>query len=377
MIFMRRVFGHRPSLALPRRPWAIVAVLVALQAALLAADVSGDLAFVKGLLLGTPALAAVVLAPRHLLVIVVTTVLAVTEGQKLNGDWGTKDSTADIIGSALIGVIALVVSALRTRRERKLTQSRRVAEAAQRVLLRPLPPRLGSLAISSLYLAADEESSVGGDLYAAALVDDVPRVMVGDAQGKGTSATELASYLFGAFRRAAREGAPLRTLPEYLDTCLREELADRAVWEARTSEGTEDAQRLLEGFVTAAVVDVTDHGIDIVNCGHPSPLLIREGKVHELAATVCAPPLGLGVGPTAWHVDRFDFEPGDLLLLYTDGVTEARDRRGTFYPLADRLAGWAGLTPPDLLAALRADLTRHAAGRLADDVVAVAIRHTV
>lgn len=362
---------------MPRRPGPIVVALIALQAALLAADGFGDVSFIKGLLLGMPALAAIVLSPKPLLIIVATTVVAVMEAQKLNGDWGTRDGTADIIGAALVGVVAVLASGARTRREHKLEQSRRVAKAAQDVLLRPLPPSLGPFTISSLYLAADEESSVGGDLYAAALIGGVPRVIVGDAQGKGTSATDLANHLFGAFRRAARERVPLQVLPAHLDSALREELADAAAWEASTSQGTQDAERLLEGFVTAIVVDITEGHIDLANCGHPAPLLVCDGKVQELAATHHAPPLGLGgLGPSASHVDRFEFGPGDLLLLYTDGVTEARNARGEFYPLADRLADWTALTPPDLLTALRADLTRHAGGRLADDVVVVAIRNT-
>ncbi len=376
MKIMRRVSGHWHSLGLPRRPWTIATTLIVILAALLVVDGLGDVVLVEGLMLGFPALAAIFLRPLPVLAVTVMTVASTVAAQSMNGDWGDGDATADVVGACLVGVAAVVASAARMRRVHKLAESRRVAEAAQRVLLRPLPPRLGPLRISSLYLAADEEALVGGDLYAAALVDGVPRVMVGDAQGKGTSATELANRLFGFFRRGARERIPLAALPAFMDSCLRDDLADAAEWEAFTSHATRDAQRLLEGFATAVVLDIAEGRIDVANCGHPSPLLLCEGKVHELCATFPAPPLGLGgLGPDTWQVDRFAFNPGDLLLLYTDGVTEARDAAGVFYPLVDRLADWATLTPEDLLAALRADLARHAGGRLADDVVIVAIHH--
>jgi hypothetical protein len=372
---MRPAIGDWRSRALLRRPWVITALLIVFQAALLVMDGLGDLIVVEGLMIGAPALAAIFLRPKRVLVVAVVAVVSVLLAQQWNGDWGSADAAADISGAGLIGAAAVLGSAVRVRRDDRLAQARWVAGAAQRVLLRPLPPRLGRLAISSLYLAADEEASVGGDLYAAALVDDVPRVMVGDTQGKGMAATELVNYLFCSFRRAARERVPLEALPAFLDGCLHEELADAAEWEARTSRDTPAAQRLLEGFATAVVVDIADDRIHVANCGHPSPLLLNEGKVRELGPRAAAPPLGLGgFGGEPPHVDRFDFAPGDTLLLYTDGVTEARDRSGDFYPFSDRLADWAARTPRDLLAAIRTDLRHHAGARLTDDVVIVAIR---
>lgn len=71
--------------------------------------------------------------------------------------------------------------------------------------------------------------------------------------------------------------------------------------------------------------------------------------------------------------EAFAFEPGDIALLYTDGVIEARDRNGTFYPLAERVAAKSGKGPDALLAHLCADLLRHAGGHLDDDAAMVAI----
>lgn len=71
--------------------------------------------------------------------------------------------------------------------------------------------------------------------------------------------------------------------------------------------------------------------------------------------------------------ETFAFEPGDIALLYTDGVIEARDPNGTFYPLVERVAGKSGKGPDALLAHLCADLLHHAGGYLDDDAAMVAI----
>ncbi|KIF06451.1 protein phosphatase, partial [Streptomyces sp. RSD-27] len=72
-------------------------------------------------------------------------------------------------------------------------------------------------------------------------------------------------------------------------------------------------------------------------------------------------------------VATFPFDVGDVLLLYTDGVVEARDPSRTFYPLAERLAAWARDDPPTLLGRLRDDLRAYAGGHLGDDAALVAV----
>ncbi|WP_313904693.1 PP2C family protein-serine/threonine phosphatase [Streptomyces sp. SLBN-118] len=106
----------------------------------------------------------------------------------------------------------------------------------------------------------------------------------------------------------------------------------------------------------------------MINCGHPSPLLLRGGRVTALDVRRPAPPLGLteivdfDVAP-----ETFAFEPGDIILLYTDGVIEARDRSGAFYPLGERVARWTGEHPETLLRRLCRDLLGHVGESLGDD----------
>jgi serine phosphatase RsbU (regulator of sigma subunit) len=82
------------------------------------------------------------------------------------------------------------------------------------------------------------------------------------------------------------------------------------------------------------------------------------------------------MGPAAYTVDVFAFEAGDTLLLFTDGVIEARDRGGDFYPLAERAAQWTESPPETLLYHLRRDLLAYVGGRLGDDAAIIAIHRS-
>ena len=153
--------------------------------------------------------------------------------------------------------------------------------------------------------------------------------------------------VLGSFRDAAQDRPDLAEVAAALDRSV-----TRAI-------GPED-------FVTAVLVQVLGDGSAIVvNCGHPAPLLVRGGRATELDAPEPAPPLGLGPHPEPL---RLRLALGDRVLLYTDGVSEAR-ARGAFFPL-QTVAAFA-LVSADLEAGLEslwAELQRHVAGQLHDDV---------
>ncbi|WP_380283882.1 PP2C family protein-serine/threonine phosphatase [Kitasatospora purpeofusca] len=244
-------------------------------------------------------------------------------------------------------------------RERELFHVRTVAEAAQRALLRPPPERAGPLRIAVRYVAAAAEARIGGDLYEVADTPYGVRILLGDVQGHGLPAVETAADVLGAFRTAARTEPDLARLAERLDAALTD----------RPTDGR---------FVTALLLGVDRDGAALlVNCGHPHPLLRRADRVTELAPARHAPPLGLlGLtGDGGYHADPVHPRHGDLLLLYTDGVSEARNAADVFYPLPARLPRLPAGTPDDLLDALLADLDAWVAPTgLADDAAALALR---
>jgi hypothetical protein len=249
-----------------------------------------------------------------------------------------------------------------------LARSRRVSDAAQGVVLRPLPERAGPVSIASKYMAAEEGTRLGGDLYAVARTADATRLLIGDVRGHGLCSIGDTETVLGAFRAAAHRQEPLPDLVASLEGSVRWGLAEYA--EGRYEIG--------ERFATAAIVEIPDAEpyVRVISCGHLPPLRLRGGAAEFLDVEPSAPPLGLGgLVDDPYTVSTFDFTAGDRLLLYTDGVTEARDRRGSFYPLLERAGVWAADdSPGPLLDAITEDLLHHASGRLRDDVAMVAIR---
>ncbi|MER7839118.1 PP2C family protein-serine/threonine phosphatase [Streptomyces sp. NPDC096040] len=272
-----------------------------------------------------------------------------------------------VIALALLSSLVVALCVVRDRRRRELSQVRSVAEAAQRVLLWPLPRRLGALRIASVYLAAEDEASIGGDLYAATRIGSGARFLIGDVRGKGLPAIGEAALLLGAFREAVHHNASLPALAASLERSVTRYLAD--------FEPEEEAG---ERFVTALLLDVPDDEpiARVTSCGHLPPLLLGPGTAAVLPDLSPTPPLGVGLTDSESAVNVLPFRPGDTLLLYTDGVIEARDHHGLFYPLAERAARWAENQPTVLLDHLLRDLLTHTGGRLGDDAALIAIRRT-
>lgn len=264
------------------------------------------------------------------------------------------------IGSVIgVTIAALIVAVTRQRREAELDSVRSIAEVAQRVLLRPVPRSAGHLRAAVSYTSAVAEARIGGDLYEVVASPAGVRVIIGDVQGKGLEAVETAAVVLGAFREAAYDEKTLEGVGERVQRA-----ADR------TLGG--------EKFVTALMVESTvDSGTTLLSFGHPPPMVVSpDGKVDFPEPPVYSLPLGLGMDQEAPPVPfSVSFRPGDQLLLYTDGVTEARDAGGMFYPLGLRAGLLADADPQTALEALRADLIRHAGGPLHDDAAMLLLRY--
>lgn len=264
-------------------------------------------------------------------------------------------AVASVIGVTVAGVIAAV---MRQRRETEFANVLSIAEVAQRVLLRPVPRSAGPLRTAVSYTSAVAEARIGGDLYEVVASPVGVRVIIGDVQGKGLEAVETAAVVLGAFREAAHDERELTGVGERVQRA-----ADRAL------SG--------EKFVTAIIAEISaERGATLLNYGHPAPMVLRpDGTACFPEPPEYAMPLGLGVpgapGPVPFEVP---FGPGDQMLLYTDGVTEARDRAGTFYPLGQRAHFLKDSDPETALEALRTDLVLHTEGPLHDDAAMLLLR---
>jgi serine phosphatase RsbU (regulator of sigma subunit) len=262
-------------------------------------------------------------------------------------------SAVNVVGIVVATAIAAGVAELRQRQADRIAELSKLASVAQQAVLRPLGPQVGTLAVAGRYISASAAADIGGDLYEALDTPYGIRMIIGDVRGKGLDAVRLASIVLGSYRHVAFERADLRAIVADLDRAVARSVGD-------------------EDFVTAALVEERGGTLTIVNCGHPPPLLLRRGEVVPLDPPAPAPPLGFM--PVAKpRVERL--EPGDRLLLYTDGLAEAR-RDGAFFPTAER--AWRLLghgTVGDGLASLETALVEWVRGRLDDDIALVLMEY--
>lgn len=307
-----------------------------------------------GVLTCAPFLAAVFARPLDTAGVGVT---ALGAGAALGALQAAATSQAQLIRLAFITaatVLAVLAATVRERRELRMAELTDVAQVAQATILRPVPATAGCLALAARYASASAAASIGGDLYDVADTPHGVRLVIGDVRGKGLDAVRLASAVLASFREAAFTAGP--------------DLADVA----RQVSTSVARQVEPEDFVTAVFVQLDGHGQgQAVNCGHPPPLIVSStGTVEHLHAGWAMPPLGL---VTTVESRPFTLPPAARLLLYTDGLTEARDRSRAFFDL-DAAAGHLDRgSLEEALTRLLAAVHTHTGGGLHDDLAAVLI----
>jgi len=342
--------GRRPLSPASRAGLGAALVLLAVVSAVELAD--GPQAHFVGLLAAVPFLAAVFAFWQTVLVV---GVLATVVGSVFVGADSTQGMAGlvTILGIMLATGIAATVATIRQRQADRIVELQKLAAVAQQAVLRPVGPQVGALAVAGRYISATAAADIGGDLYEALDTPYGVRIIIGDVRGKGLDAVRLASIVLGSYRHVAYERADLKTMVADLDRAVARSVGD-------------------EDFVTAALVEERGGTLTIVNCGHPAPLLLRRGQVIPLEPPSPAPPLGF-MPEVKVRVERL--EPGDRLLLFTDGLGEAR-RDGEFFPTADR--AWRLLghgTVGDGLASLETALVDWVHGRLEDDIALVLLEY--
>ncbi len=244
--------------------------------------------------------------------------------------------------------IAVDTAATFEQQSQRLAGVTLVAEAAQRAILAPPPPRTGPVALSVRYRSAVVEAQVGGDLYEVFPGPSSTRLLVGDVRGKGLTAIRTATVVLGEFRAAAAGPGDVAHVAREIDRRILPYLLDA------------------EEFVTAVLVDIDHDGsFHAVCCGHPAPALLgADGSVTTLEVDP-SPPLGLGADPVASHGR---LAAGDRMLLFTDGLIEARAPCGDFVDPSPFLPAVASADLHCALDGLLSSLTEASGQDLADDV---------
>jgi serine phosphatase RsbU (regulator of sigma subunit) len=225
----------------------------------------------------------------------------------------------------------------------------------QHRLLPPLTFGTERLVVSGLLAPAYD---VGGDAFDYALNGRIAHVAVFDAVGHGLQASLLANLAVSCYRNTRRAGLDLAAAAATIDQAL-------------------DAMFGGERFVTAMLgqLDVDSGLFRWINAGHPAAMLLRDGQVVKELQGRPALPLGINGlmgGAEAFPVSSEALQPGDRLLLLTDGVDEARNAEGEFFG-RERLAEFAakeagsGLPTPEAMRRLQQAVLRHQVGRLQDD----------
>lgn len=227
---------------------------------------------------------------------------------------------------------------------------RAVSEALQRSLQPPDLPSIPGVRLASHYAAVGEATQVGGDFYDAFAVGDGVLLVIGDVTGKGAEAASVTAFARGALEAAATQTASATAAVARLDALL-----------ARRDE--------LSLCSVACVHLVPRDGVtkaSVVLAGHPPVLLLRGGRVTPLGEPG---PLPGAFAGARWTATAVDLEPGDVLVLRTDGVTDTvgADGRLGESRLRDALTGFAPADAGTVVGAVRRLVAQHTQGAQRDD----------
>jgi serine phosphatase RsbU (regulator of sigma subunit) len=244
----------------------------------------------------------------------------------------------------------------------KSLRRRRPMTMASELLLDLVPPQV--LAGDGFVLAALLEPcyDIGGDAYDYAINDGrVLQFAVFDAMGHGLAAAGAAAFALAAYRHSRRRGDGPVASYAAIDAAVSDEYP---------------GSRFVTGLI--AELDVSSGRLRWVCAGHPAPLLLRAGHLIKTLELEPSPPLGMHLANSPPVEGQEALEPGDMLLLYTDGLTEARRPDGELFTV-ERLGQFIerqaanGFPAHETLRGLREAIIERGEGALRDDATALLI----
>jgi sigma-B regulation protein RsbU (phosphoserine phosphatase) len=263
-------------------------------------------------------------------------------------------------------VAALLAELLVTRRAYgdaiERTRRRLPMQLAAEILWNLLPPLTYVRRDVAVAAILEPAYDVGGDAFDYAVNGHILHAAIFDAVGHGITASDVTSLAINAYRNARRSGLDLVDTYRSIDKWI--------------------SARHPDSWVTAVLLELdTATGIARkISAGHPGELLLRDGHLVKALTAPTAMPLGLAAfGDVLPGVEEEALQPGDQILLYSDGVVEARTQDGEFFG-RDRLVDYltralAGqLTPPETMRRLIHAILAHQHDRLQDDATAVLIQ---
>jgi serine phosphatase RsbU (regulator of sigma subunit) len=312
---------------------------------------------VAGLMGCPPFVAATFASPRRTAIVAALSTVAtavISDGDSLS------TLVVRVAFVVLAGSAAVIAAHVREGHARELVTMERIAVIAQLAVLRDLPTEIGPATVAVRYVSAAIGARIGGDFYEAVAVPGGMRAVVGDVRGNGLAAVQTAGALVGAFRGADHDHLSLVQLVKALEMTFQR---------MRPSE---------EDFATVVLVELSaDGSIEILSCGHPAPCLVGgttdRPTVRRLDPPHPRPPIGFDPSPSP-TLDCL--RAGERLLLFTDGMTDVRDRDGVWFDLDRAARAAAGLGPEEGVECLKEALRRFNHDEITDDVTLLLIELT-